>query len=193
VANGAIDATLTGQTANTDMSGGIYGGQLGCDFQFNGSFVIGIEGSLSGSKITGTNMDQFNATWTLRAQTDWIASVTGRVGITADRALIYIRGGVAWAHNNFEIENTGFLDGRPSATRLGWVVGGGIEWAFAPSWSVFLEGNYYDFNSTDVAFAGDVFNPTPPFTVRTSQTIETVKFGVNYRFGGAAGPVSARY
>src|SRR5438128_109498 len=93
---GTIDATMTGQTANTDMSGGIYGGQLGCDLQFNGNWVIGIEGSYSGATLTGTNMDQFNATWTLRSQTDWIASVTGRLGIGFDRALVYIRGGAAW-------------------------------------------------------------------------------------------------
>src|SRR5213595_3667660 len=62
VPNGAIDATFSGQTANTDMSGAIYGAQLGCDYQFNGNWVIGIEGSVSRSTLTGTNMDQFNNT-----------------------------------------------------------------------------------------------------------------------------------
>jgi outer membrane immunogenic protein len=184
VPNGAIDTTMIGKIAHTDMTGGIYGGQVGCDVQFSGNWVVGIEGSFSGSTLTGTNMDQFNSTWALRAQTNWIGAVTGRVGIAADRILLYVRGGAAWARNQFEIENTAIFDGRPVVTRSGYVVGSGLEWAFAPSWSVFLEGNYFNFGNTDVPFAGDIVNPTVPFTVRTTQTIETVKFGLNYRLTG---------
>ena len=40
VPDGAVDATFSGQTANTDMSGAIYGVQLGCDYQFSGNWVI---------------------------------------------------------------------------------------------------------------------------------------------------------
>jgi outer membrane immunogenic protein len=106
--------------------------------------------------------------------------------------LVYTRAGAAFAHNKFEIENTGFLDGTPSVTRTGWMVGSGIEMAFAPCWSVFVEADYYSFGNANVSFAGDVFNPTPPFTVQSKLTIETLKFGVNYRFGGD-GAVTARY
>ena len=58
-------------TANTDMSGAYYGGQLGCDYQFagkwlGGDLVLGLQGMFGLSNITGTNMDQFNATWSLR-------------------------------------------------------------------------------------------------------------------------------
>lgn len=181
--DGAIDATMTGHSAHTDMTGGIYGGQIGCDVQ-SGNWVAGIEGSFSGSTLTGTNMDQFNSTWALRAKTNWIGAITGRVGIAADRVLLYVRGGAAWARNQFEIENTAILDGRPTVTRTGYLVGGGLEWAFASNWSVFLEGDYFNFANTDVPFAGDILNPTAPFKVRTNQTIETVKFGLNYRLSG---------
>ena len=190
---GTIDATMTGQTANTDTSGAIYGAQVGCDYQFNRGWVIGLEGSFAAATLTGTNMDQFNSTWTLRSKDDWLTSIAGRVGFAVDRVLLYWRGGVAWAHNKFEIENTAILDGTPSTSRVGWVIGSGIEWAFAPCWSVFLEADYYSFNGTNVSFAGDVINPTPAFTVNTTQTIETMKFGVNYRFGGASTAVASRY
>src|SRR2546421_525881 len=65
---GTIDATRTGQTANTDMSGSIFGGQIGCDYQFGSNWVIGIDGSFAGSNLAGTNIDQFNSTWALRAK-----------------------------------------------------------------------------------------------------------------------------
>lgn len=190
---GTIDATMSGQTANTDMSGAIYGAQIGCDYQFNRAWVIGVEGSFSAATVTGTNMDQFNSTWTLRTKNDWIASFTGRVGFAVDRVLLYTRGGLAWAHNKFEIENTAILDGTPSATRIGLVIGSGIEWAFTPCVSAFLEADYYSFNGTNVSFAGDLINPTPAFAVKTTQNVETLKFGVNYRFGGASGPAGSPY
>jgi outer membrane immunogenic protein len=40
----------------------------------------------------------------------------------------------------------------PTATvnRTGWTVGGGVEWAFAPQWSVNLESNYDDFSTQTI-------------------------------------------
>jgi outer membrane immunogenic protein len=191
VPNGAIDTTFTGQTANTDRSGGIYGGQIGCDYQ-TGNFVLGLEGSLSGTNLAGTNQDQFNSTWTLRSKTDWLASATGRLGFTINNAMIYGRGGGAWTRSKFEVENTAVFDGAPTKTRSGWVVGAGAEWALVQNWSVFVEGNYYMFGNTSVPFAGDIINPTMPFLVRTKETVETLKFGVNYRFGSDLG-LATRY
>jgi outer membrane immunogenic protein len=194
VPDGAIDGAFRGQTAHTDMVGAVYGGQIGCDYQFNGNWVIGVEGSLSGSTLYGATMDEFNNTWGLRSTVNWFGGITGRVGVAVDRVLLYTRGGVAFANNKFEIRNTSILDGTPSTTRTGWVIGSGIELSFAPSWSVFVEADYYNFGNKNVSFPGDNINPTAPFTVRTPLTIETLKFGVNYRFGGGdSGPVMARY
>lgn len=178
---GDIDANGFGNTANTDMSGALYGGQIGCDYQFSGPFVFGVEGMIAGTTITGTNQDQFNATWALRDQVDWLGSATGRLGYAIDHVLLYGKGGFAWGHNKFEIENSGFNLGTPSATRLGWTLGTGVEWAFAPQWSVFLEADYYKFQGQNVSFAGNVATANAPFTVNTSQTVETFQFGVNYR------------
>ncbi len=132
-------------TANTDLSGGVYGAQIGCDYQggsffMGGNWVLGLQAQLSGSDVTGTNMDQFNATWTLRDRIDWYGNVTGRFGTTVnDRTLLYVRGGVAWEHNKFEIENSGFNLGTTSNTAVGWTFSSGIEYALSPRWSVFLE------------------------------------------------------
>lgn len=184
---GDIDGNGFGNTANTDMSGALYGGQIGCDYQFSGNWVFGVQGMLAGSTITGTNMDQFNATWTLRDKVDWYGDATGRLGFAVDRVLVYTRGGFAWSHNKFEIENSGFNLGTPAATRFGWTLGTGVEWAFAPSWSVFMEGDYYNFTGQNVLFAGNAATGNGPFNVKTSQTMETLQFGVNYRLSGLLG------
>ena len=39
--------------------------------------------------------------------------------------------------------------GSASTTKTGWTIGGGWEYRFSPQWSVFIEGNYYDFGSRD--------------------------------------------
>jgi outer membrane immunogenic protein len=186
IAGAFIDANGLGETANTDMAGGTIGGQFGCDMQFSGPFVAGVQGNLSAADITGTNFDQFNDTWSLRSNVDWMAAVTGRFGIAVSNVLVYGRGGGAWAHNRFEIENAAANLGNTQMTRLGWTAGAGVEWAFAPNWSAFLEVNYYNFGGQAVAFPGSTNNTlggaTPPFSVNTALTLETFEMGVNYRF-----------
>lgn len=193
---GDFDGNNLGSTATTDISGGVLGGQLGCDYEFGHNWVVGVEGKFSGSTISGTNVDQFNPAWSLHNNIDWFGGVTGRVGYAViDTVLLYGKGGFAFADNNVTITNAGFLIGTGSlSTRTGWTAGGGVEWAFAPHWSVYLEGNYYDFGSQDDYFPGNAFGGQAPFGAHTQQTIETLTVGVNYHFHfGAAAPIVARY
>jgi outer membrane immunogenic protein len=72
-----------------------------------------------------------------------------------------------------------------SDTKTGWTVGLGGEYKFAPNWSVFLEGNYYDFGSRDRV----VFTPVATACVAGclfsgKTTAASVLVGVNYRFTG---------
>src|ERR1700693_3733841 len=67
------------------------------------------------SDLTGTNFDQFNDTWSLRSNVDWLATVTGRLGYAINNVLLYGRGGAAWAHDKFEIENAETNLGTPAA------------------------------------------------------------------------------
>ncbi len=194
VPDGNIDAFSTSnRTANTDLSGSVYGGQIGCDLQFNGTWVVGLQGLFAGSDITGTNMDQFNNTWSLRDKIDWYASATARLGWTANNVLVYVRGGAAWAHNKLEVENTNVTIGTPEYTQLGWTVGSGLEWAFTPGFAVFVEGNYYNFANKTSSLTATPGLDNAPFTFNTKQDFETLTIGLNYRWGGWAAPVTARY
>ncbi len=191
---GDIDGNNFGNTANTSQSGGVYGGQIGFNYEFAGSWVVGLEGQFSGSNIVGTNVDQFNNAWSLRNDTGWFSSVTGRVGYAIDHVLLYGKGGVAWAHNSLEFTNAGFNIGTGSFTRTGWTAGVGLEWAFAPNWSFVLEGNYYDFGNNTSFFAGNLLGAQTPFGAQTRQTAETLTAGVNYHFNfWAPAPVVAKY
>ena len=92
--------SLPSDTGNTN--GVLGGGQVGCNYQFAPNWVIGIEGDGEAARIKGDVTESVTFTdprtggpntviGTAHAQTDWIASVTGRLGWTWDR----VRGGGA--------------------------------------------------------------------------------------------------
>jgi outer membrane immunogenic protein len=111
--------------------------------------------------------------------------------------LPYFQGGAVWSKVKAEI--TGFgggfcgFDGitcnfgTASKTRTGWTIGGCVEWRFAPQWSAFLEGNYYDFGNNNRSISGNCnfifecerINFNSAFNTKT--TAATVLVGVNWR------------
>ncbi len=78
------------------------------------------------------------------------------------------------------------------------MLGAGIEYAFAPNWSVKLEYNYMDFDNELVTlpFRIDGEFQNIDVIVDTRHQVHVVKFGVNYLFGplfGAPVAVQAKY
>jgi outer membrane immunogenic protein len=168
-----------------DSSGGLFGGQVGCNYQFAGNWVVGLQGDLAGTDINGKGADPFfgRKGSTVALKTDWLASVTGRVGLTSsdNLALYYVKGGVAWDHNQWDLSNTGFTGPSLwSETRTGWTIGAGIEWVlWSPRWTGFAEFNYYNFGNGTTFTGADL-----SFFQTGQQSIETVKVGINYKLTG---------
>jgi outer membrane immunogenic protein len=155
-----------------DLDGALAGGQIGYDWQYSQNWVFGISASGSWSDISGTQ----NFGEDLNVKAKWLATATARLGYTWGPGLIYVKGGAAWTKNNWSYD-----DDSGHQTRFGWTAGAGLEYQFAQNWTWFVEYNYLDFGSKDVdALPG----------VDIDQTINVVKAGINYRFGG---PVVARY
>jgi outer membrane immunogenic protein len=173
------------------------GGTVGYNWQFN-NVVFGIEGEGGYIGINGTR--------TITALNDFDGSastvkyggygvIAGRLGIAFDRALLYVKGGAAFAdirNRSFEFGETGPMsieldeDHRVSKTHTGWAAGVGLEYAFAPNWSGKVEYLHMDFGSVSTRNAElDI--------IRFRNEVDTVKVGFNYRFGGYGGPVVARY
>jgi hypothetical protein len=48
--------------------------------------------------------------------------------------------------------------------------------------SAFVEASYYSFGNQNISFPGAVTTANTPFLVSSSQSVETVQFGVNYHF-----------
>ena len=111
----------------------------------------------------------------------WFGTVRGRLGVAASGWLIYTTGGYAYAR--LETDAVAIAPGAMATfsqheTRNGWTTGGGIEVAFAPSWSVKLEYLYLDFGNigSSMSFAA------LPIADNAHFTMNVVRAGLNYRF-----------
>ncbi|HET7383940.1 MAG TPA: outer membrane beta-barrel protein [Pseudolabrys sp.] len=165
-------------------SGFAGGGQIGCDYQWAGGWVIGFRNMFDGTtnKRSRTITDEFGNQIVANFNNQWFDTLTGRLGYAvAPTWLLYFQGGGAWAHTSTNLTFGGDQIGQTSKTRSGWTVGGGVEWMFAPHWSAFLEGNWMDFGTKNFAVDNTVFECVV-CTGSVKATEATVLVGVNYRF-----------
>ena len=111
-----------------------------------------------------------------------MASVTGRLGYAWGQVLGYVKGGGAWARDDYDVfvTATGAPAASASETRGGWTAGLGGEYAITRNWSAFIEYDHYGFGTRANTFV------TPPGgtfgTADIKQELDVVKGGVNYKF-----------
>lgn len=175
---GNASANAGGSEVSGSGSGFAGGGQIGCDYQFSGGFVIGIRELLdyTSSKKSGTFAAGPLAGDVANFNTQWFDTLTGRVGYAVQpNVLLYGQGGVAWVHTSTNITAGGAQIGQGSNSKTGWTIGGGVEWMFVPHWSTFLEYNYLDSGRT-------TYSTTTGASVTGKGTLSTVLVGLNYRF-----------
>jgi len=180
------------ETNGIHPSGGLAGGTVGCNYQFNGNWVIGIEGDVSWTNLNGSapSIAPFNPTLTYQTNQRWMDTVRGRIGYAWDRVLVYGTGGAAFTGENVSVCGPVGGCAGGSANVTGWVAGAGIEWAFYQNWSAKLEYLHADFGTTGY---GRFPNLATFYDARNVKlTDDLVRVGVNYRFNWG-GPVVARY
>jgi outer membrane immunogenic protein len=177
-------AVLAGAgTASITSGGGFGGGQAGYNHQF-GNFVLGIEGDIQASDIRG----EINAAFagiavTAGSKIDWFATARGRLGYAWDRVLLYATGGYAYADVSTGATLTipGIviapiaLAANVDTSHHGWVIGGGIEYAFTNNLTFKTEYQYLDFERRTLATIGTSFIDVQP-------TVHTVRGGLNFKF-----------
>jgi outer membrane immunogenic protein len=182
---GTVGSTATNTSSASsgiDTSGGVYGGQVGCNYQFATNWVAGFEGAFSGANIKGSVADPFAAGNSITAKTDFLGSVVGRLGFATfnNQGLLYAKVGMAYVHNNW---SSPLLNGAES--RTGWTAGGGFEWKFTPRWSAFIDYAHYSFGDGDlIAVSGSQSSTLDTLTTGGKQRIDVVKGGVNFQFAG---------
>jgi outer membrane immunogenic protein len=156
--------------------GGFVGAQAGYNLQ-RGRAVIGVEADIQG---TGIAAGFTNAAGEVEAvqQVDYFGTLRGRLGYTFDRTLVYATGGLAFG----EVKNS--LPGLVSKTdtQTGYVLGGGIEYKFAPAWSFKAEYQYINLGSETLT--GALLNNEVHLPNKNVDTnLNTVRVGFNYHVG----------
>ncbi len=171
-------------------SGFIGGVQVGYNWQAASNFVFGVEASLSGTSISRSFTPALGAADDVyRASLPIYGTLTGRLGVAADRALFYVKGGLAAGSVRHAISdvvpaNVGAYT--TTSTRVGWTLGAGLEYAFTPNWTAGLEYNYVDLGRfTAGSGAGD--------SIRVATQVHTVTLKLNYLFSTGPSAVVARY
>jgi outer membrane immunogenic protein len=177
---------LVSPQTSFNAKGALLGGQLGYNYQM-GAVVLGVEGDLSWAGLKGTESNQpitnlCNPVFNCETKINWLATVTGRLGYAWGPALLYAKGGAAWAGANrrFITAATGADLASASETRTGWTLGGGFEYAFTSAWSAKLEYDYLGFGTKRLTFV----NPAGPYFIDVNQNIQVVKVGLNYNLSG---------
>jgi outer membrane immunogenic protein len=183
-------STVGVTTVSPSPSGVVIGGQIGCDYQFASSLVIGVEGAASGSTMKNTRTVSLPLgnpdTALVTASTDFLPSLTARVGYAFDNVLLYAKGGVALAGDRFNV--TGSFAGTPFGfegldNRFGWTAGGGVDWAFSRHWSANIEYDYYQFGHGGILMSDSINVFAGIVDVR--QSVQVVKVGLNFHIWGS--------
>ena len=87
--------------ATSNKNGLTYGLMAGYNYQV-GNLVLGVEGDFAGWTVGKIRYTAVTGDF-LTAQSKWGGSIRGRLGYAADRALLYVTGGAAFASNETSI------------------------------------------------------------------------------------------
>jgi outer membrane immunogenic protein len=175
-----------------DATGGVGGGQVGYRWM-NGPVVFGLEAQGDWASLRGTSPSSPAAltdALTNQSKIDAFGLFTGQVGYAWNNVLWYLKGGGAVTHDKYNgfVTGTGFAIDQASETRWGGVVGTGLEFGFAPGWSIAVEYDHLFMGNRNVTFNFAGLVNTRTDSIKQNVDIGTVR--VNYTFGG---PVVALY
>jgi outer membrane immunogenic protein len=178
-----------------DGDGGIIGGTVGFSWQAN-RIVFGLEGDVSWTGIDadgrfsfpgGGNVDPIELR--VDREVEWFGTARGRLGVAADRFLIFGTGGLAFADvelSTLAVDPTpGALEnfsGAEDDWEFGWTLGGGVEVAVTNRFSVKAEALYFDLGDQS-ATATDADFPGASYSVNGDNLTGVVaRVGGNFHF-----------
>ncbi|WFU80356.1 outer membrane beta-barrel protein [Bradyrhizobium sp. CIAT3101] len=174
-----------------NATGGTAGGQVGYRWQIANS-VFGLEAQGNWADFAGSNVNLAFAGVQDESRIDAFGLFTGQVGYVWNNVLLYVKGGAAGVREKYRVSDfaTGLAIDNGRETRWGGAVGAGLEFGFAPNWSVGIEYDHLFMGRRDVDFffsTGTVGIPAGDRagTARISQDIDIGLVRVNYRLGDA--------
>jgi outer membrane immunogenic protein len=195
----AVAAGLVPTNLGAKHEGGFGGAQVGYNWQTD-RWVFGLEADIQGADIGRANLIIVQGpggpvSTTGRDHIDWFGTLRGRIGLAANNVLFYGTGGLAYGGTNSSVSllatpaQAGNFAGSVNDTRFGWAAGAGVEWGITPNWTAKAEYLHVDLGSSSVTMTDSQF-PLAFATYSFHHQLDTVRVGVNYKWGG---PILANY
>lgn len=134
----------------SSFAGGVFGGG---NLQM-GNWVFGLEASFLGTGLNQT-VSPVVSTDSFSTQINWLLFVEPRLGFAWDRYMVFVKGG--WVGGDAKFSASGPNGGGGTATFSktdfvdGWTLGGGLEYAWHPSFIVGIDYQYIDLNLSTAA------------------------------------------
>jgi|ERR671918_135328 outer membrane immunogenic protein len=188
-----IDADVLPRALADDPSGVVGGAQVGYSHQIRW-LVLGVEADFQGTDINAKESvstavpGAFPFRTTGEQELGFLGTLRGRIGIAPWRGLLfYGTGGLAYGDVRLSasVNNPGCLGVCASESRsgveTGWTVGAGVEYRFAPRWSVKTEYVHYDLGTESVELRDGRF-PALEQRFRADFDGHVARVGVNFRF-----------
>jgi outer membrane immunogenic protein len=197
----AVGAAGSGSASGSGFAGGVQAGYnwqssrfvYGVEADF-GLFDIGMSRQVRRNYPASTPQATALNTFTVGSSvdTDWVATIRGRIGLAFQDVLLYATGGLAITRissDHFYLDDAAFqTSGRWGDSHLmpGFAIGAGLEWALGRNWSVKAEYLYLNFGK--VTASGLISNPAPggPYVEAVNTSIDltahVARAGVNFRF-----------
>jgi outer membrane immunogenic protein len=187
---------------NVDHSGFMGGGQIGYNWQVGRTWVLGVEADFDGVRAKSSLAEVFTGsvappflpiTTVYNRELDSLGTVRGRLGyLMTPEVLWYVTGGLAYAQTKLgtaalcptfappcSTESSTAVSS--SNTSVGWTAGTGVEWRFAPAWSVKVEYLYADLghrtNTISYTYPGN----TSSLTSAVNEHDNIGRIGINYK------------
>ena len=166
--------------------------EAGYNWQWGG-WVAGLEAELESRHLEGLainggpypapSVGAFAITTSINS--NWLFTARPRLGYAVNNWLFYVTGGLALTSQSATFifaDGGGNEAGTFATTRVGGVVGGGVEMALSDRWSVKGEYLFADFGHTTVN--GSVSTvPTQTFSHSADLKENIARLGINYHFG----------
>ena len=152
-------------STNSVVSGVIGGVQGGYNMRLPSGLLLGVEADLTFPNYFSSNSivsTLAGARSEVVEKLDYVGTARGRIGYASGHWLVYATGGFAFAGERFINTPAGVdIEEKHINVRPGWAAGAGLEYAFAPHWSVRLEYLYSQFDRANVRFPSGTEHSSP--------------------------------
>ena len=173
------------------------------------------------SRPSYTKVTNHTYSWSGNGSANTLGTIRARFGFTTDRALFYVTGGAAfrngdnsayitdtetvitsgnkWGTNSWTPDTertvtTTTYTRTGNGNKVGWALGGGLEYALTENLSTKIEYLHAQFGNGGNGYSSSLIDDCQNFFGDHKNSIDIVRVGLNYRFVSAApAPVLARY